>query len=72
MKAFLKHRSRRWGYDGWALKVKGAPRALDWTTSTTRREARELRLEVERLDIAGSALRELEVVKVRVSVEVVE
>ena len=72
MQAFLRHRSRRQGNDGWALKVKGAAVPLVWTTSTTRREARELRPEVERLDIAGSALRELEVVKVRIKVEVVE
>ena len=72
MQGFLKHTSRRWGYDGWALKVKGASSPLIWTTSTTRREARELRPEVERLDLADSALRELEVVKVRIKVEVVK
>lgn len=43
MKRMLSGRARRWGYDGWALKVRGANIVLDWTTCTTRREARELR-----------------------------
>jgi len=65
MKAILSHTSRRWGYDGWALRVRGAKAPLDWSMCTTRQEARDLRS--ERIDM----LKDLEVVKVRVSVEVV-
>lgn len=65
MKAFLSHRSRRGYYHGWALRVRGATRPIDWTTSTTREEARELRRE------RGNLLRDCEVVKVKVTVEAV-
>lgn len=66
MKSFLHHYcARRFGYDGWALRVRGSARPLDWTTSTTREEARELRRE------RGNLLRDSEIVKVRISVEVV-
>jgi hypothetical protein len=65
MKAFLKNAlSRRFGYDGWALSVKGADKPLHWTASTTRQECRELRKEAEpwiRPDI--------EIVKVKITVE---
>ncbi len=67
MKSFLSHRSRRWGYDGWALRIRGALQPLDWTVSTTRAEVRQLRR--ERGDIF---LTHAEIVKVKVSVEVVE
>lgn len=66
MKSFLHHCARRLGHDGWALRVRGAKRPIDWTTSTTREEARELRRE------RGNLLRDSEVVKVRISVEAVE
>ena len=47
MKGFLEHRSNRWGYDGWALKHREpGTRPLDWTTCTSRHEARELRDEL--------------------------
>ena len=46
MKRFLGARSRRRGYDGWALKVKKASQPLDWSVCTTREEARELRDEM--------------------------
>ena len=45
MKRFLGARSRRRGYDGWALKVKKASQPMDWSVCTTREEARELRNE---------------------------
>jgi hypothetical protein len=67
MKEFLRHRSRRFGYDGWALKMPGATRAMDWTVCTTRAECRELR--TRRGDLLD---RKAEIVKVRISVEVVE
>lgn len=67
MKSYLQHRARRWGYDGWALRVKGAPSPMLWTVSTTRAEVRALRK--ERADLF---LKDAEIVKVKVSVEVVE
>jgi hypothetical protein len=67
LKEFLRHRSRRWGYDGWALLIPGATKAMDWTVCTTRAECRELR--AERGDLLD---RGAEIVKVRISVEVVE
>jgi hypothetical protein len=67
VKEFLRHRSRRWGYDGWALLMPGATKVLDWTACTTRAECRELR--AERGDLLD---RGAYIVKVRISVEVVE
>lgn len=62
-------RSRRWGYDGWALRVIGAMRPIEVTTVTTREEARELRRQwqAEHPDL----FQRLEVVKVRITVEAV-
>ena len=57
MKGFLRHRSRRWGYDGWALRMRGASRPLFWSVCTTRREARDLRAGKVDLDRA-QAIRE--------------
>jgi len=65
VKAFLDHHSRRCGFDGWALRVRGTKSPIPWTVSTTRKEARELRRE------QGNLLRDTEVVKVRISVEAV-
>lgn len=71
MKAFIREgRSRRHGFDGWALRVRGAAKPFDWTTSTTREEAREVRRDLEQE--IGSLLDRLEIVKVRITVEVVE
>jgi len=68
MKQMLKHRNRRWGYDGWALRIKGAPCPLDWSACTTRAEARQLRKEsFPELDFFDRT----EVVKIRIKVEVV-
>ena len=67
MKSFLDHRSKRWGYDGWALRICGDSNPLIWTTCTTREEARQLRR--ERSDILE---RGAEIVRVNISVEVVE
>lgn len=70
MKAFLlNHWSKRFGYEGWALKRNG--HILDWTTSTTREEVRQLRLdrfgpEVQ-LDLFGAD--QYEIVKVNINVE---
>ena len=66
MKRFLQHRSRKPGYSGWALKVKGAEKPLGWTTCTTRKEIRELR-EEERNWMRD----DIEIVKVKITVEVV-
>jgi len=64
MKGFLQHRIRRFGYDGWAARVKGAPRPLEWTTCTTRQELRELLRDRRDLFALG-----VELVKVRITVE---
>lgn len=66
MKAILSHGSRRFGYSGWALRIRGASKPLAWSMCTTRAEARELREE------RRSMFNDLEVVKVRTVVEVVE
>lgn len=50
MKRYLRHRSRRWGYDGWALRIVGAPLPLEWTVCTNRAETRELKRELEERD----------------------
>lgn len=47
MKQFLNHRSRRFGYDGWALKLADAKQPLAWTVCTTRAEVRALKAELE-------------------------
>lgn len=62
-------RSRRWGYDGWALRVIGALRPIESTTVTTREEARELRRQwqTDHPDL----FQRLEVVKVRITVEAI-
>lgn len=65
MKKFLQHRSKRYGIDGWALKVKGAQKPLHWTVCTTRKEIRELR-EEERNWMRD----DIEIVKVKITVEV--
>ena len=64
MKSYLSHRSNRCGYDGWALSLNGFP--LYWTVSTTREEARQLRK-----DRADLFERGAEIVKVKITVEVV-
>lgn len=66
MKKFLQHRSKRYGIDGWALMIKGAEKPLGWTTCTTRKEIRELR-EEERNWMRD----DIEIVKVKITVEVV-
>lgn len=66
MKSFLRHRLRGRGYDGWALKVRGAGRPIEWTVCTTRAEARQLR------DELGWLRTDLEIVKVKITVEAVE
>jgi hypothetical protein len=66
MKKFLKHRSKRFGYDGWALQMKGSLMPMAWTVCTTRKEVREL-LEEERNWIRP----DIEIVKVRIVVEAV-
>lgn len=64
MKQFLQHRSRKFGYDGWALQVIGAEKPLGWTVCTTREEIRELK------KTEGVWMRtDVEIVKVKISVE---
>ena len=64
MKRFLRHRSKRFGYDGWAVRVRGADSPLESTVSTTRQEARDIRSEME-----PDLFERTEVIKVRISVE---
>ena len=69
MKGFVRaHCARRWSHDGWAVKVRGAPKTMDWTTSTTREEARDIKrnMKAEFGHLDGT---NLDVVKVRVRVE---
>lgn len=69
MKAFLRQGiSRRWGYDGWALQVRGAEEPLHWSVCTTRREARELRRE----SIMNGLRHDVDVVKVRITVAAID
>lgn len=67
MKNILHARARRWAYDGWALKVKGAQAVLKHTVCTTRAEVRDLQAGMLKSDDLQT-----EVVKVRVNLEVVE
>jgi len=66
VKRFLDHRSKRSGFDGWALKVQGASKPLVWTACTTREEARSLRKQQ-----TPELFRKTEIVKVKISVEAV-
>lgn len=66
MKSFLKWRAKRLNYDGWALCVVGALHPMPWTVSTTREEVREIKR--ERSDLF---LEDAEIVKVKITVEVV-
>ena len=68
MKQFLNARSRRWGYDGWALKSKKASLPMNWSVCTTREEARELRDELFNGEPFFTDL-QIEIVKVRLIVE---
>lgn len=63
MKSFLKHRSRRRGYDGWALRVKGESTPLPWTVCTTRQEVRDLQNSLEK-DFFSQPM---EIVKVKIT-----
>ncbi|WP_116364443.1 hypothetical protein [Parahaliea mediterranea] len=67
MISFLQHRSPRFGYDGWALLIPGAAKPLEWTVCTTRAECRRLRRDRGNLFERGA-----QIVKVKVSVEVVD
>lgn len=68
MKAFLRHCSKRWGYDGWAAKIKGADSPIWWTVSTTREEVRQLLKEAPLNE--PDFFQRLEIVKVKIIVEV--
>lgn len=66
MKSLLSHGSRYHNFDGWALRIRATGSILRWTLSTTRQEVRDLR--VERGDLFT---KDMEVVKVRIRLEVV-
>lgn len=61
MKQFLSHRSRRFGYDGWALRSKSDGWVVQWSVCTTRQECRELKK--ERHDLFND---DWEIVKVKI------
>lgn len=63
MKQFLKHKSQRPDYDGWALQIAGSGEPMGWTVCTTRREVRELK-KSERLWMRT----DIEIVKVKIEV----
>jgi len=63
MKQFLKHKSRRPGYHGWAVMVKGSDHPWPWTVCTTRKELREL-IEAEK----NWMRTDIEIVKVKIEV----
>lgn len=67
MKNILQATSRRYGFDGWALKHRG--NGHPWTNSvcTTRQEARELKAQQ-----LPEMRKQVEVVKVNVVIEVVK
>jgi hypothetical protein len=67
MKRLLSNFSRRWGYDGWALRIRGSLCVMEWSTCTTRREVRELRKEIE----ADLFPAQLDIVKVKIGVSAV-
>lgn len=64
VKGILQFFSRRNDFDGWAVAIKGKPDPLSETFSTIRKEARDMRDEME-LDL----FQRTEVVKVRVKLE---
>lgn len=66
VKRFLKHRSKRWTHDGWAVQVKGSKKPLPYTVCTTRAEARQVREE-----FLTDLFARTEVVKVKITVEAV-
>lgn len=65
---FLKFRSRRYGYCGWALKHREALVPLAWTVCTTREEARALLESNRRTSLLWE---DFEPVKVKIGIEVV-
>ena len=67
MRAFLRNRSRRRGFDAWAVQVVGADKPLRLTVSTTREEAR-----AERKGLTRDLFVRTKVVKVVISVEAVK
>lgn len=70
MQNFLQHRSNRRGYDAWCLRVVGNNKPLPHTACTTRKEAREIHREM--LGTSPDLFRKMEIVKVKISLEVVE
>lgn len=70
MKRLLTHRSNRWGYDGWALRVTGARMPLYHTVCTTRAETRELKNELSQQ--VPDLYNDLELVKIKINLEVVD
>lgn len=66
MKNILQSRSRRYGFDGWSLKHRDSAKPWSNAVCTTREEAREIKAQE-----LPEMRRKLQVVKVRVVVEVV-
>lgn len=61
--------AKRIGYDGWAIRIRGAENPLGWTLCTTRDECRRL---VHELWALSGVQVNADVVKVRMQLQVVE
>ena len=65
-------RSTRWGYDGWALRIDGAPEPLAWSLCRTREECRELLRERTKAGLFSRMAVSARPVKVKIRMEVAE
>ena len=65
-------RSNRWGYDGWALRIDGAPEPLAWSLCRTREEVRELLRQRTKEGLFGRLAVSARPVKVKIRMEVCE
>jgi hypothetical protein len=64
VREFLRHRARRYGYDGWAAQAKASGAIMPWSVCTSRDELRQLMREKRGWFPSGVRL-----VKVRITVE---
>jgi len=67
MQCFLRGSvSRRFGFDGWAIRHKGVSHPMPWTACTTREEARNLlKTEFPNFDILSN----YEIIKIKIEVK---
>lgn len=68
MKRFLQqYRSRRHGYDGWGVAIKGTDLVFESSVSTTREEAREA-FRLMRKSTFDDMVSDLEIIPVKIEV----